>query len=311
MATISVAWSCLVIYETAPFRVIVCRGEMMMVFEKARAKINLTLDVIDKRSDGYHEVEMTMQTIDLCDYISISKNKNPGIEIRSNALYMPTDERNLAYRAADLLASRAGIVPHIVIDIDKRIPISAGLGGGSTDAAAVMRGLNKFWNLGLTAQQLREIGAQIGSDVPFCVTGGTAIARGRGEVIEEVGESPALWTVLAKPPIAVSTADVYGNLRVDQIKSHPRAKLMIDALAHHSMQGVADAAGNVLEPVTMGLYPEVAKVKDHMQRLGAQVVLMSGSGPTVFGLFEREQRAKRVYTTMRSLFKEVFLCQTC
>lgn len=282
-----------------------------MVFEKARAKINLTLDVQHKRSDGYHEVEMVMQSVDFCDYLSLSPRSDTMIQIHSAALFMPTDDRNLAYRAAEVLHKQLGITRGVTIDIDKRIPISAGLGGGSADAAAVLRGLNTMWELGLSIEELQTIAAEIGSDVPFCIRGGTAVATGRGEMIETVQESPSLWVILAKPSVAVSTADVYSALDVEGIVYHPRAADMLQALHHASILEVAEIAGNVLEDVTLVMYPEVARVKEHMQRLGSQVTLMSGSGPTVFGLCEREQRAKRIYNAMKHLYKEVFLCQTC
>ncbi len=282
-----------------------------MIFEKARAKINLTLDVLAKRPDGYHEVEMVMQTVDFCDYISLTPRNDEQIIIRSSVPYIPLDERNLAYKAADALRKRLGIWRGVEIDIDKRIPVAAGLAGGSTDAAAVLRGLNHLWHLQLSLKDLSRIGEDVGSDVPFCIYGGTAVVRGRGEIVEPVAFRPAYWVVLAKPPVAVSTAEIYHALDVSAIRHHPHAREMIAALRSEDVQAVADVAGNVLEPVCSLLYAETAKVKDQLIRLGSQVTLMSGSGPTVFGLFEREQRARRVYNTLRTNLKEVYLCQTC
>lgn len=282
-----------------------------MVFEKARAKINLTLDVLAKRPDGYHDVEMVMQSVDFCDYISLAPRLDNQIVIRTNVPYIPTDERNLAYKAAHVLRVHMGIFRGVEIDIDKRIPVAAGLAGGSTDAAAVLRGLNHLWQLHLSLKELSQIGEEVGSDVPFCIYGGTAVVRGRGEIVEPVPIRPAFWVVLAKPPLAVSTAEIYGALDVSSIDLHPRAKNMILALRSADVQAIADAAGNVLEPVCSALYPETIRIKEQLVRLGSQVTLMSGSGPTVFGLFEREQRARRVYNTLRTTLKEVYLCQTC
>lgn len=282
-----------------------------MIFEKARAKINLTLDVLHKRSDGYHEVEMVMQTVDFCDYISLQSSATGKVSVRSNALYIPHDERNLAFRAAQVLRTQLGVHDGVVIDIDKRIPVAAGLAGGSADAAAVLRGLNQLWNLQLSREELCTIGAEVGSDVPFCVVGGTAVVRGRGEYVESLAAHPSFWVVLAKPPVAVSTAEIYAALDMTRIHTHPHAQTMVQALTQGNLRAVANAAGNVLEEVTIRQYPEIAKLKDQIERLGARMALMSGSGPTVFALFEREQRARRVFNTLRRTLKEVYLCQTC
>lgn len=283
----------------------------MLWLEKARAKINLALDVLGKRDDGYHEVEMIMQTVDFCDFITFSDRTDEIIEIRTNALYVPTDERNLAFKAADLLRRHAGYRGGVTIDIDKRIPVAAGLAGGSADAAATLRGLNQKWGLGYTLAELSELAAAIGSDVPFCVRGGTAIARGRGEVLEPQPLCPSFWVVLAKPPIAVSTADVYGSFRLSDSLRHPSLERALLSLRQGDLHGLSQATANVLESVTIAEQPELARLKEQMVKLGGQVVLMSGSGPTVFALLEREQRARRMYTALRTMWKEVYLCQTC
>lgn len=283
----------------------------MLWLEKARAKINLALNVLGKRPDGYHEVEMIMQTVDLCDFLTFSDRSDDHIELRTNALYVPTDERNLAYKAADLLRLQTGYRGGVTIDIDKRIPVAAGLAGGSADAAATLRGLNQKWGLGLTLHELAEIGGQIGSDVPFCVYGGTAIARGRGELLEMQPLCKAFWVVLAKPPIAVSTADVYGALHLTQETVRPSLASALMSLQKGDLQGLAQATANVLESVTVAEQPDLARLKEQMIKLGGQVVMMSGSGPTIFALLEREQRARRMYTALRTMWKEVYLCQTC
>ena len=282
-----------------------------MILEKARAKINLTLDVLGTRPDGYHEVCMVMQTLDFCDFLALTARDDEEIVVRSNASFMPLDERNLAYRAASAFRQRTGQTGGVTIEIDKRIPVAAGLAGGSADAAATLRGLNALWHTGLDAEQLAKLGATVGSDVPFCVYGGTALAKGRGEVVEVLDIHPALWVVLAKPPLAVSTHDIYAAYVVEEKRPHPSVADMVAALRSGDPVRIGAASGNVLEDVTTALYPEVRRLKETMQKLGAPAVMMSGSGPTLFAVFNREQRARRMYTTLRRSLKEVFLCQTC
>lgn len=278
-----------------------------MISEKARAKINLTLDVLFKRPDGYHEVEMVMQTVDLSDFLWFEEREDNQITLSCSVPYIPLDNRNLAYKAADLLRERFGIEKGIHIHIEKKIPVAAGLAGGSSDGAATLRGLNRLWGLGLTLDKLAELGAELGSDVPFCVYGGTAIARGRGEKIARLPTAPPLWVVLVKPPIAVSTADVYGNLKVDEIAWHPDVEAMTRALAAGDPAQIAGRLGNVLETVTFQLHPEVEKLKAQMLKFGALGALMSGSGPTVFGVADRENRAQRICNALRGFSREVYL----
>lgn len=282
-----------------------------LIYESARAKINLTLDVIAKRTDGFHEVEMVMQTVDLCDYLTMTERDDEQIAVTTNAAFVPTDERNLAYKAALLLREATGVRKGALIDIDKRIPVAAGLAGGSADAAAALRGLNRLWNTRLSHDELAEIGARIGSDVPFCIYGGTAIARGRGEKIERLPSAPCYFVVLVKPAISVSTADIYGALRLDRIVEHPSARKMTEALSTRDLDRVVLAAGNVLEPITTEIHPEVARIKEQLLRMGAVFAQMSGSGPTVFGLTTREQKAKRIAMEFKTWIKEVYLCRTC
>ncbi len=282
-----------------------------MIYERARAKINLTLDVRYKRNDGYHELESVMQTVDLSDYITLYPRDDEKLSLTINVPFLPVDDRNLAYKAAQVFRHLYGIKKGVHIDIDKRIPVAAGLAGGSSDAAAVLRGLNQLWNLKLSISEISALGAQVGSDVPFCIIGGTAIVRGRGEWVESLPLHPTYWVVLAKPPIAVSTAEIYADLKLDEITEHPKAQLMIAALQDGSLQRVADAAGNVLEQVTLMRFPEIEKIKEQVCKHGATFSLMSGSGPTVFGLTDKEQKAKRIYNSLRNVMKEVYLCQTC
>lgn len=278
----------------------------MKVFEKAPAKINLMLDVLRKREDGYHEVEMIMTMVDLADRIEMQELPRDTIIISSQAGYIPLDEKNLAFQAARLIKERYDVKQGVYIHLDKKIPVAAGLAGGSSDAAATLRGLNRLWQLGIPAQELQRLGAELGSDVPFCVTGGTAIARGRGEKLEPIEAPPQCWVVLAKPPINVSTADVYGKLRANAIKHHPSAEKVLEAIQLKRFDLLCDRLGNVLEEVTLDLYPEVRQLKECMVRLGAEGVLMSGSGPTVFGLVSKEAKVARIYNGLRGFCKDVF-----
>lgn len=276
-----------------------------MLYVKAPAKINLTLDVLYKRPDQYHEVEMIMTTVDLADRIGLDSRKDGQILISSSSGFIPNDSRNLAYQAAQLLKDTYGIQEGVLITIDKQIPIAAGLAGGSSDAAATLRGLNKLWNLNLSLDTLAELGAKIGSDVSFCVYGGTALATGRGEKIQELPAPPTCWVVLAKPKIGVSTAQVYRALQLDEVK-HPNTKQMIEAIETENYELMCDSLENVLETVTFNLHPEVVMIKEQMKRFGADAVLMSGSGPTVFGLVDSESRLSRIYNGLRGFCEEVF-----
>lgn len=278
----------------------------MKIMEKAAAKINLTLDVLRKREDGYHEVEMIMTMVDLADRIEMQELPRDTIIISSQAGYIPLDEKNLAFQAAKLIKDRYEVKQGVYIHLDKKIPVAAGLAGGSSDAAATLRGLNRLWKLGISDEELRVLGAELGSDVPFCVSGGTAVARGRGEKLEYVDSPPGCWVVLAKPPINVSTADVYGKLRADRINRHPDTNAVLRALRQKDFHAMCAGLGNVLEEVTLSLYPEVRQLKNCMERLGADGVLMSGSGPTVFGLCAKESKAIRVYNGLRGFCKEVY-----
>lgn len=272
---------------------------------KAPAKINLSLDVLHKRPDGYHEVKMVMTTIDLADRVELMDLYYDTIQIISHNRFVPDDERNLAYQAAKLLKENFGIRRGVAISITKCIPVAAGLAGGSSDAAATLRGLNKLWGLGLSLDELAEIGAEIGSDVPFCVYGGTAIATGRGEKIEHIPAPPPSWVILAKPTIGVSTADVYRNLNLQSVH-HPDVDGMVAAIKEKNYEKICALAGNVLESVTLNMHPEVAQIKEQMKRFGADVSLMSGSGPTVFGLVQHDSRLQRVYNGLRGFCEHVY-----
>jgi len=277
--------------------------------EYARAKINLTLDVLGLREDGYHEVEMIMQTVDLCDRLKFRSRSDEQITIQTNLPYLPVDERNLVYRAAALLRDHCGVKQGVHIDIVKHIPVAAGLAGGSSDAAATLRALNGLWQLGLSVTELTLLGASIGSDVPFCLRGGTALATGRGERIQPLPDALSIWVVLAKPPLSVSTADVYRNYRNELVQRRPDTGRMLHALQLNKTKMIGRELGNVLESVTFAMHPEVARLKRRMLRFGASAALMSGSGPTVFALADREHRARRVYNSLRGYMQSVYLCR--
>ncbi|PJO40161.1 4-(cytidine 5'-diphospho)-2-C-methyl-D-erythritol kinase, partial [Lysinibacillus xylanilyticus] len=207
--------------------------------------------------------------------------------------------------AARLVKDTYGIGQGVSITIEKEIPIAAGLAGGSSDAAATLKGLNELWNLGLSIDELAELGAKIGSDVSFCVYGGTALATGRGEKIQELPAPPNCWVVLAKPKIGVSTAEVYGGLKVEGLE-HPNTKQMMHAIETEDYELLCKSLGNVLETVTFKLHPEVVMLKEQMKRFGADATLMSGSGPTVFGLVDSEARVSRIYNGLRGFCEEVY-----
>lgn len=278
----------------------------MKMYEKAPAKINLMLDVLRKRADGFHEVEMIMTMVDLADRLELSELKRDSIIISSQAGYIPLDEKNLAFQAARLIKDRYNVKSGVHIHLDKRIPVAAGLAGGSSDAAATLRGLNRLWRLNIPAEELQELGAELGSDVPFCVTGGTALATGRGEKLTPIPNPPQCWVILAKPPINVSTAEVYGRVRANQISVHPSASRMQEAIEAGDFGAVCAGLGNVLEDVTLKLHPEVQQLKEAMVKLGADGVLMSGSGPTVFGLVSKQSKVARIYNGLRGFCKEVY-----
>ncbi|MHA6260513.1 4-(cytidine 5'-diphospho)-2-C-methyl-D-erythritol kinase [Sporosarcina sp. CAU 1771] len=276
-----------------------------MLYEKAPAKINLTLDVLHKRPDDFHEVEMIMTTVDLADRLWIRSLESNKIIIKSSEQYVPIDRRNLAYQAAELIKRTYGISQGVEITLEKRIPVAAGLAGGSSDAAATLRGLNKLWNLGISMDKLAELGSQIGSDVSFCVYGGTALATGRGEIIQRLQSPPNCWVILAKPAISVATGTIYKELNLLEMK-HPDTQGMIKALETGNYSEMCSLVGNVLEPVTTKIYEEVAVLKEQMKKFGADSVLMSGSGPTVFGLVEHESRVPRIYNGLKGFCPEVY-----
>ncbi len=259
---------------------------------KAYAKINLGLDVIRKREDGYHEVRMIMQTINMYDRVNLTRIKEPQIQVKTNLSFLPINSDNLVYKAAQLLIDEFHIKEGVMIDLYKFIPVAAGMAGGSSDAAAVLYGVNKLFGLGLSTKQLMERGVKIGADVPYCIMRGTALAEGIGEKLTPLNSTPNCYVLIAKPGISVSTKFVYGNLKADQITNHPDIDGIIEGINKKDIKVVASKLGNVLEDVTIPEYPIIEEIKDVMKANGALNAMMSGSGPTVFGLFDNEDSAK-------------------
>lgn len=276
---------------------------------KALAKINLGLDVVRRREDGYHEVRMIMQTIQLYDRLDIKRTQEPGIQIQANLSFLPVNENNLIYKAAKLLMDEFSITDGVSVKLDKRIPVAAGMAGGSTDAAAMLIGVNRLFSLGLTKRQLMERGVQIGADVPYCIMRGTALAEGIGEALSPLPPMVKCPVLIAKPSISVSTKFVYQNLKLDDTTIHPDIDRLIDDIKAKNLHDIAAHMGNVLETVTIPNYPVIDEIKKHMLSNGAVGAMMSGSGPTVFGLFDNEDTAKKAYKAMRSshLARQVYL----
>lgn len=276
---------------------------------KALAKINLGLDVVRRREDGYHEVRMIMQTIQLYDRLDIKRTQEPGIQIQTNLSFLPVNENNLIYKAAKLLMDEFSITDGVSVKLDKRIPVAAGMAGGSTDAAAMLIGVNRLFSLGLTKRQLMERGVQIGADVPYCIMRGAALAEGIGEALSPLPPMVKCPVLVAKPSISVSTKFVYQNLKLDDTTIHPDIDRLIDDIKAKNLHDIAAHMGNVLETVTIPNYPVIDEIKKHMLSNGAVGAMMSGSGPTVFGLFDDEDTAKKAYKAMRSshLARQVYL----
>ena len=276
---------------------------------KAMAKINLGLDVVRKREDGYHDLRMIMQSVYLYDQIELVKTEERSIRVSTNLNFLPTGEDNLVYKAAKLLMDEFEIRQGVTISLKKCIPVAAGLAGGSSDAAAVLVGVNRMFQLGLSKKDLMERGVKIGADVPYCIMRGTALAEGIGDVLTRLPDAPDAFVVLAKPPIHVSTAFVYGNLKADQLESHPDIDAQVQAIRAGDLHQMASLMGNVLETVTIPQYPVISDIKKCMIDCGAVGDMMSGSGPTVFGLFDEEQKAKAAYEALSGsdAAKQVFL----
>lgn len=276
---------------------------------KALGKINLGLDVLGKRPDGYHDVRMVMQTIYLYDQITITKRKEPGIGLSTNLFYLPVNENNLAYRAAKLLMDEFEIQSGVDIFLEKHIPVAAGMAGGSSNAAAVLYGINRMFDLGLSMEELMKRGVSLGADVPYCIMRGTVLAEGIGEILTPLPPMPRCQIVVAKPPVSVSTKMVYEKIDSRRIVEHPDIDGIIEGLKEGDVSKIASRMGNVLEQVTVEEYPVIDKIKKLMNEGGAKGAMMSGSGPTVFGIFTEKSLAKKAALKIREagLAKQVYV----
>ena len=279
----------------------------MKLTETGYAKINLGLDVLGLRADKYHEVAMVMQSISLADTVTFTDC--PELKVTTDLPGLEGGPSNLAYKAAVLMGEFAHREPRVHIHIEKKVFMAAGLAGGSTDAAAVLRGLNRFWELHLPAEKLERLGAKLGSDVPFCVAGGTTLATGRGEILTPLPDLPNLYLVLAKPPLEISTPWAYREFDKQKNVVHPDIEGMVQAVRVSDVQGVLQRCGNVLEPVTAGAHPEIREIQQQMLRNGADLALMSGSGPTVFGIVKDKETGEKIAAILQSLRLETAVAE--
>ena len=276
---------------------------------KAYGKINIGLDVIRKREDGYHDLDMIMQTVGVYDDVIISREDGTQtyeIEVSTDADILPNDKGNLAFMAAKVLMEAYDIKAKVKIHINKRIPIAGGMAGGSADCAAVLRGVNQLFQLGLTDEQLQEYGVKLGADVPYCIVGGTKRAQGIGEILTDLPTPPKCYVIIAKPDAFVSTKFVYSHIRPAQIENHPDINGIIESIKAGDLYGMCEKIANVMEDVTIPEYPIIQKVKDILKSNGAVNALMSGSGPTVFGIYDDEEKAKQ---SMDALSGKEFVSQ--
>ena len=268
---------------------------------KALGQINLGLDVLGRRDNGYHDVRMVMQTVYLYDQIKIERTKEPGIQLSTNLFYLPVNENNLAYQAANLLMEEFQISEGVKITLDKHIPVAAGMAGGSSNAATVLFGINQMFSLGLSQKELMERGVTLGADVPYCIMRGTVLAEGIGEILTPLPDMPKCYILIAKPPISVSTKMVYEKLDAHEIQEHPDIDGILHGLENQDLQQIASCMGNVLEKVTIEEYPVIEEIKSVMKDNGALNAMMSGSGPTVFGIYDDKQRAKNAASKIKEL----------
>ena len=280
--------------------------------KKAYAKINLGLDVVERLENGYHLVKMIMQMVGIYDVLTLEKAQS-GIVVTTDHGELPTDENNLIYKAARLMMEKYQITGGVRIHLEKNIPIAAGMAGGSTDAAATFIGMNELFDCGASEEELRELGVKVGADVPYCIMGGTALAEGIGEKLSVLPAPPSCYLLVAKPDINVSTKYVYEHLDAEGVTKHPDIDGMIQAIRRQDLQGIVNRLGNVLENVTVKKYPVIQEIKDAMLEAGAMGSLMSGSGPTVFGIFTEEKKAEAARKVLeeKALAKQLFVTGFC
>ena len=277
---------------------------------KAQGKINLGLDVVRRLENGYHEVRMIMQSVELADIVTIKKSAEDNIVIRADQKTIPCDERNLAYKAAKLMKETYGISEGVEIFLEKHIPVAAGMAGGSADCAAVLKGMDELFCLGLTLEELQKTGVKLGADVPYCLMGGCALSEGIGEVLTGLKEPPECVLLLVKPDINVSTKYVYRNLKLETLERHPDIDGMMRDIENGALESLCEKLENVLESVTGKQYPVIGKIEHVMKEEGALQAVMSGSGPTVFGIFKETETARKAMNKIREkgLARELYMC---
>lgn len=287
------------------------QGDIIMdqITIKAPAKINLGLDVVRRKENGYHEVKMIMQTVDICDELTFYKSEQSGITIQVDVADIPNDKDNLIYKAAELLLAQGGIEEGVLISLKKIIPVAAGMAGGSADAAATFIGINKLFELGKTKEELMKMAVSLGADIPYCIMGGTALAEGIGEILTPMKTPPSCYIVVAKPDIYVSTQYVYENLNANTLKTHPDIDRLIREMEREDLVEMSKLMENVLESVTIKSHPIIEEIKDIMKREGALNAIMSGSGPSVFGIYDKKELAIKTFELLKSdnKIKQIFL----
>ncbi|MGM0172752.1 4-(cytidine 5'-diphospho)-2-C-methyl-D-erythritol kinase [Enterococcus sp. DIV0800] len=281
----------------------------MEVTEKAPAKINLGLDILGKRPDGLHELSMVMASIDLADRLHLEEIPEDTIIIETNKAFLPTDKKNHVYEALDLVKQRFDIKKGLRVKIHKEIPVAAGLGGGSTDSAAALRAVNRLWNLDLSIEELASLGAEVGSDVPYCVYGQTSLVEGFGEKVTPLAPMPQCWVVVVKPRMSVSTRTIFSKIVMEEIY-HPNISALVEAIEADDYQKLTENLGNSMEVVTIKKHPVIQQLKDRMLKYGADAAMMSGSGPTVYALCHKYSRAKHVFNALKGFCDEVYLVRT-
>lgn len=276
---------------------------------KALGKINLGLDILGRRENGYHDVRMVMQTVYLYDKVTLEKTREPGIEICTNLGFLPVNENNIAYKAADLMIREFGIQEGMRITLEKHIPVAAGMAGGSSNAAAVLFGMNRMFSLGLSEEELKNRGVTLGADVPYCIMRGTVLAEGIGEILTPLPAMPKCYVLIAKPPLSASTKTVYEKIDEEGILWHPDIDGILAGLNEGNLEKIAGSMGNVLEQVMLKDYPVLNQIKDTMKQAGAMNAMMSGSGPTVFGIYESRSTAKVAAERLRNtgLVKQAYV----
>ena len=273
--------------------------------EKAPAKINLGLDILGKRPDGLHELAMVMASIDLADRLYLEEIPENKIIIETNKAFLPTDKKNHVYEVLELVKERFEIKQGLRVKIHKEIPVAAGLGGGSTDSAAALRAVNRLWNLGLSVKELASLGAEVGSDVPYCVYGQTSLVEGFGEKVTPIAPMPQCWVVVVKPRMSVSTRTIFAKIVMEDLY-HPDIQALVSAIEENDYQKMTQNLGNSMEVVTI----KIQQLKDRMLKYGADAAMMSGSGPTVYALCHKYSRAKHVFNALKGFCDEVYLVRT-